>query len=96
MQINSNFPVQSGFGQLPLSKAIVPVSQGADSTVQFSLPASPLSSFEQAAESQSSSRFSRIEGLDRMTQDAISSYQTTQSLAADNPRNYLIGIDVFA
>lgn len=95
MQINSNFPVHSNFGQLP-SKAIVPVDhEKAQSQPSFSLPVSPMSSFEQAAKEQGS-RFSKIESLDRLAQDAINTYQMNQSLAADNPRNYLIGVDVFA
>ena len=95
MQINSNFPVHSGFGQLP-SKAVVPIDQDKiQAQAGFSLPVSSMFNFEQAAKEQGS-RFSKIEGLDRMTQNAINSYQMTESLAADNPRNYLIGVDVFA
>lgn len=95
MQINSNFPVRSNIGQLPSSKSLVPVDNESSQTTQFSLPVSPLINFEQAADAQQS-RFTKMEGLDRMTQEAIDSYQVTQSLAADNPRHYLIGIDVFA
>lgn len=93
MQINPNVAIHSNIHRLP-SKAVVPV--GEQKTPEtFALPISPLSHFEQAAQEQTS-KFRKIEGLDRLTQEAIDRYTTTQSLAADNPRNYLIGVDVFA
>lgn len=96
MQINSNFPVQSGFGRFPPSKALVAVdSSSVKEKAQFSIPPSSASSFEQAYQTENG-RFHRMDGFDLNSKDAIASYQATQSLAADNPRNYLIGVDVYA
>lgn len=94
MQINTRFPVVSESGQSRV-KPSLPVVSETNSTPQFSLPASPVSSFEQAQQAQGA-RFSKVEGLDKAVQEAIASYQATQSLAADNPKNYLIGVDTFA
>ena len=94
MQINTRFPVVSDTGKSKI-KPSLPVVAEQVSSPQFSLPASPMSSFEQAQQTQGA-RFSKVEGLDRAIQEAIASYQATQSLAADNPQNYLIGVDTFA
>lgn len=94
MQINTRFPVVSDAGQSKIKPSMPVVSEQAAPT-QFSLPASPLSSFEHAQQTQGA-RFSKVEGLDKAVQEAIASYQATQSLAADNPRNFLIGVDTFA
>lgn len=94
MQINTRFPVVSDTGKSRI-KPSLPVVAEPTSAPQFSLPASPVSSFEQAQQSQGA-RFSKVEGLDKAVQEAIASYQATQSLAADNPQNYLIGVDTFA
>lgn len=94
MQINTRFPVVSDAGQTRI-KPTFPVATEQASTAQFSLPASPLASFEHAQQSQGA-KFSRVEGLDKAVQEAIASYQATQSLAGDNPQNYLIGVDTFA
>ncbi|TBR43432.1 hypothetical protein CBF23_004415 [Marinomonas agarivorans] len=93
MQINPNVAIHSNVHRLP-SRAIVPVNEERPQET-FALPTSPLSHFEQAAKEQAS-RFNKVEGLDRLAQEAIDSYTMTQSLAADNPRNYLMGVDVFA
>jgi hypothetical protein len=94
MQINTRFPVVSDAGRSKVKPKLPAVAEPV-SAPQFSLPASPVSSFEHAQQSQGA-KFSRVEGLDRAVQEAIASYQATQSMAADNPKNYLIGVDTFA
>lgn len=94
MQINTRFPVVSETKQSRI-KSSLPVVADTTSTPQFSLPSSPVSSFEHAQQAQGAS-FSKVEGLDKVIQEAIASYQATQSMATDNPQNYLIGVDTFA
>ncbi|OUR71951.1 hypothetical protein A9Q77_06295, partial [Marinomonas sp. 42_23_T18] len=94
MQVNTRFPVVSEARQSRV-KPSLPVVSDRESSAQFSLPSSPVSSFEHAQQAQGAS-FSKVEGLDKVIQEAIASYQATQSMATDNPQDYLIGVDTFA
>lgn len=94
MQINTRFPVVSETGRSRVKPSVPAVTEQA-AAPQFSLPSSPVSSFEHAEKSQGAT-FSKVEGLGKVIQEAIASYQATQSMATDNPQNYLIGVDTFA
>lgn len=99
MQIGSNFPVISnGAGSCSQTPAVVESAESKphspDST--FS-PPSPLGDFERAsAHFADAERFFKVDGLSSLAQQALSAYQTTESLAANNPRNQLVGVDVYA
>lgn len=94
MQIGSQLPhIGQSFRPLALTnneankpKAALPVVSAM----------SPSSQVEFASEYTSKSRFTRIDSLDFNTQNALSIYELTQSMASNNPRNSLIGVDVYA
>lgn len=96
MQIQSQFPIVSQ----PTSGR----AQGAQSNPQHTpqhlpstvSPTSSLDDFDRLMNSDSASRFRRVDDFSASTQQALSAYQATESLSAANPRNHLIGIDVFA
>lgn len=93
MQIGSQFPILPN-GRQPTgspSKAVVPVSRSDTE----SSPVSSLVSFEQAS-SAHQAKFSKVEEMDRWARDALNSYLATESLSGSDPRQYLIGIDVYA
>jgi len=56
----------------------------------------PVSRLEKLHSHDNASRFRRIEGLSAKAQSALQAYHNTEAMAADNPRNQLIGVDVFA
>lgn len=97
MQIGSQFPISS---QPPSNRASlpVPVSNSNDRFSDSSVSRLPSSvvDFEQAFQDQSNAKFSRVEGLSASAQAALSAYQETASLSAANPRDALVGVDVFA
>lgn len=96
MKIGGNFPVipQNGSDYSRRSKVPAVVSQESQTSTAVSLPSS-VQSFEQASNTDSN-RFFKVEGLSAFAQQAIDAYQSTESLSPNNPRNQLIGIDVYA
>lgn len=94
MRISGNFPVVSQTGSN--ARNTLPVIGTADQRGPSGTVAiSSVDAFESAF-SAYSERFFKIDGLSFQTKEALSAYQETQSLSASNPRNLLIGVDVYA
>ncbi|GAB3488686.1 hypothetical protein [Marinomonas epiphytica] len=95
MQINSQFPVPASGG---FSHSL-PVTSSPSNAVQAqSLSAQNSSSVQEfdRVMSQQESRFSPYGQFSFQTQNALNAYQATESLASDNPRASLVGVDIFA
>lgn len=91
MKIGGNFPVipQSNPNhRVPNTLPVVAQSESMQAP-------SSIEAFAKTASSESS-RFFKTEGLSMMAQQALSAYQHTESLSSSNPRNQLVGIDVYA
>lgn len=100
MRINSQLPVAiSNNNAITNQKTGSPDSSVIKSvpSVNASLPAASSDAhFENVMAGDRSSRFHRIDDLSANAQLALQAYQNTEAMATDNPRNQLIGVDVFA
>ncbi|WP_067096271.1 hypothetical protein [Marinomonas atlantica] len=96
MNIGGNFPVITQGGATHNARSSVPavVNQNSEQRSSAFLPSS-VQAFEQASSSESP-RFFKVDGLSALAQQAMSAYQSTESLSSNNPRHLLIGIDVYA
>lgn len=96
MKIGGHFPVIPQGGANSNARPSVPavVNQNSQQYSSSMLP-SPLQAFEQASGADSA-RFFKVDGLSTIAQQALSAYQSTESLSPNNPRHQLIGIDVYA
>ncbi|WP_067216173.1 hypothetical protein [Marinomonas gallaica] len=96
MKIGGNFPVIPQGGANQSARSSVPVVAGQNSEQRSSamLPSS-MQAFERASSTESP-RFFKVDGLSALAQQAMSAYQSTESLSSNNPRHQLIGIDVYA
>lgn len=97
MMISGNFPVlsQNSAGVKSNTGARTTTDQPSITNTSITSVPSNVEAFEQANASQSS-RFFRMDGLSAMAQNALAAYQSTEMLSSSNPRNQLIGIDVYA
>ncbi|WP_191602533.1 hypothetical protein [Marinomonas algicola] len=95
MNIGSQLPVisskQNPSANVSSSKSIQTTVQPTSQAVS---PSSQLE-FESVFES-SEAHFSRVDGLDRSTQYALTMYSQNQSLLFENSKSTLVGVDVFA
>ena len=94
MQIGSQFPALQP--RVRPTTALVPAFEAKAASQRSFVSPSPQASFASFADVENQARFSRMAELDKFTQSALAAYQQTESLSLDNPRNYLIGVDVFA
>ncbi|MBJ7538380.1 hypothetical protein [Marinomonas transparens] len=93
MQIGAQFPVVPNASG---SRSAFPVQvQGAKTSVAPYSQPSPGAQFE-GVSAQTESRFSRYGDFGANTRAALETYQATESLASNNPRHALTGVDVFA
>ncbi len=94
MRIGGNFPVipQTGSNSRHAPSTST-VFDGRQSSNAMAL--STVAEFESASSAESE-RFFKVEGLSSQAKEALSAYQATESLSASNPRNLLIGVDVYA
>ncbi|MFT2111049.1 hypothetical protein [Marinomonas sp. 2405UD68-3] len=94
MNIGSQLPVISNS---PSSRSSVSQKTQMSVTENRGLVASPSnqSHFESVFSTSGRASFSRIDNIDRLTQDALNMYSQNQSLGVDNPRDYLVGVDVY-
>ncbi|MBM6551648.1 hypothetical protein [Marinomonas ostreistagni] len=94
MKVGNNFPAvpQSGASARTPNTLPAPINSA---SAQASRAPSSIEAFAQTASSESS-RFFKTEGLSMQAQQALSAYLHTESLSASNPRNQLVGIDVYA
>ncbi|ADZ90403.1 hypothetical protein [Marinomonas mediterranea] len=99
MQVSGQFPVSFKAGATP-SRSTLPSTSNGDGSSSQKLPVnvSSVVDFENAFKAQFESRsgFSKVESPDKFAREALQAYESTAALAADNPRNMLIGVDVFA
>ena len=95
MKIGGNFPVVPQGNTNHRPQNTLPVAAHDASEQGFQAPSS-IAAFEQTASSSSSARFFKTEGLSAFAQQALSAYQSTESLSSNNPRNHLVGVDVYA
>lgn len=94
MRIDGNFPVVSQAGSS--SRNTLPATAVTnDVKSSGSVALSSIEQFESAS-AQYSERFFKVEGLSNQAKEALSAYQATESLSFSNPRNLLIGVDVYA
>ncbi|TDO96369.1 hypothetical protein [Marinomonas balearica] len=99
MQVSGQFPV-SFRGNSTSSSSNLPVAKNGNTHSSSSFPVnmSSLEDFESAFKAQFETRgnFSKVESPDKFAREALQAYESTAALTADNPRNLLIGVDVFA
>ncbi|RDL44723.1 hypothetical protein DN730_10090 [Marinomonas piezotolerans] len=93
MRVDGNLPIVSQPRQK--TNTTLPAVTASSEPTPLTHSSSPIQQFESYANGESS-RFSKVEGLSAFAQEALSAYQSTQSLASSNPRNLLIGVDVYA
>jgi len=95
MNIGSQLPVISNS---PNSRSSVSPKTQMSVTENKSVMVSPSnqSHFEAVFSTGGNASFSRVDHVDRLTQDALNMYSQNQSLGMDNPRDYLVGVDVYA
>ncbi len=97
MNIGSHFPVISNNSNSSLagsrSQKVETVSSEARNS--FVVPSNQ-SHFESVFSANDGASFSKVESVDRFTQDALNLYSKNQSLGINSPRDYLVGVDVYA
>jgi hypothetical protein len=94
VRIGSHFPVVSPNQNNQTGRVLTDQGRNSATPSREVASASDVASFETLFAQQP--RFQKIDSLSWLAQNALSAYQATQSLSADNPRNQLIGVDVFA
>ncbi len=95
MQINSQFPVVSQPTHGRTQNAGYSGNPSQQLVSAKPVPSS-VADFDGVMGAESSARFSPYGDFNASTQQALNAYQATESLSSANPRNVLIGIDVFA
>lgn len=96
MRIGSNLPIAVNSGNCSQTPATAGSLYEQSSAPPEALPPSRMEDFEKLSSGIDNERLFRVDALSGTAQQALSAYQATESLASNNPRNQLIGIDVYA